>query len=346
MKEVPIKIDQFILENIEKHSSDIVTVVAEKFGFSRQRAHEYVDREVKKGILIKVGRTSATRYFLVQGNYLEFTVNLKFGLAEDQVWTEYLKPMMQRFPDNIYRICNYGFTEILNNAIDHSNGKSVLISVEIKDERIKINIMDDGIGIFEKIQKALNLHSMREALLHLSKGKFTTDPANHTGEGIFFTSRICDKFAILSNDLYYTFLGHDWFLSSEKRETGSEGTLISMIVSLNSTKTPKEVMDQYADQEIGFTKTIVAVALSADPNDPHNSRSQAKRLMMGLEKFRQIILDFQGVESVGQAFIDEVFRVFKNEYPNIMIQFTNANDEVTSMITRAGTDAVNLDKVE
>ena len=93
-------------------------------------------------------------------------------------------------------------------------------------------------------------------------------------------------------------------------------------------------MDEYADADIGFSKTIVAVALSSDPNDPHVSRSQAKRLLMGLEKFKTVILDFEGVKSVGQSFVDQIFRVFKNEYPNIDVKFINTNDEVEAMIRR------------
>lgn len=45
------------------------------------------------------------------------------------------------------------------------------------------------------------------AILELSKGKFTSDPARHSGEGIFFTSRMCDKFEILSKGLFFS--GHD-----------------------------------------------------------------------------------------------------------------------------------------
>ena len=107
-----------------------------------------------------------------------------------------------------------------------------------------------------------------------------------------------------------------------------------MRMLLSSNKTMKQVMDEYSDKEIGFGKTIVAVALSADPGNPHVSRSQAKRLLVGLEKFRHIVLDFKGVESVGQAFVDEVFRVFKNEHPNINIQYVNANSDVDDMIKR------------
>lgn len=328
------KIRDFIVKEIENHASDIATLVAKEFGFSRQRAHVYVAREVANGTLIKVGENRWTRYFLAGSKNIEFSIKIKPGLAEDLVWSKYVKPMLISYSENVRNICNYGFTEIFNNAIDHSDGTSIFVNVKVDEKNVNIIIMDNGVGIFQKIQKALRLESMREAILHLSKGKFTTDPSRHTGEGIFFTSRICDSFSIMSDDLYYTFTGKDWFLSSEKKEEFGEGTFIKLVVSLNSKKTPKEIMDQFSDLEIGFGKTIVAAALSADPNDPHVSRSQAKRLLMGLEKFKQIVLDFKGVSSVGQAFVDEVFRVFQNEHPDIEIQYLNANPDVDSMIKR------------
>ncbi|OGZ96095.1 MAG: hypothetical protein A3I44_02790 [Candidatus Sungbacteria bacterium RIFCSPLOWO2_02_FULL_51_17] len=334
MTENSNKIRDFILSQVEHHPSDLASFVAEKFGFSRQRAHAYVAREVGGGKIIKIGTTRRTRYFLVGGKHIEFRLQIAHGLEEDRVWSKYVKPMLLKYPENIQKISNYGFTEIFNNAIDHSQGTTIYTNIEISDGELKITIMDNGVGIFRKIQNALHLESMREAILHLSKGKFTTDPRKHTGEGIFFSSRIFDSFSILSDDMFYTFKDRDWFLSSEKGEDFGHGTYINMVLSLNSKKTPKEIFDQYTDQEIGFDKTIVAVALSADPNDPHVSRSQAKRLLMGLEKFKQVVLDFKGVESVGRAFVDEVFRVFKNEHPSIEIQSINANQAVDSMIRR------------
>ncbi len=328
------RVKDFIIREVENHASDIVPLVAKEFGFSRQRAHRYVAREVAKGTLIKVGENRWTRYFLAGSKNIEFSIKIKPGLAEDLVWSKYVKPMVLSYPDNIRNICNYVFTEIFNNAIDHSAGTSIFVNISIDNRYINMTIMDNGVGIFQKIQKALELSSIREAVLHLSKGKFTTDPSKHTGEGIFFSSRLCDKFSIISDNLYYIFENKDWFLSSEKKEDFGQGTYIKMCVALNSKKTPKEIMDQFSDQEIGFGKTIVAVALSADPNDPHVSRSQAKRLLMGLEKFKHIVLDFAGVSSVGQAFVDEIFRVFQNEHPNIKIQYFNANHEVDLMIKR------------
>lgn len=328
------KIRDFIFSQLPNHSSDIVQLTSEQFGFSRQRAHQYIAREIKNGKIIKIGLTNSTRYFLVGGKNIEFSQEITPGLAEDQIWSKYVKPMLLNCPENIQQICAYGFTEIYNNAIEHSDGTIIYTELKINDSELTITIIDNGVGIFQKIKNALRLDSIRESLLHLSKGKFTTDPSNHTGEGIFFTSRIFDRFSIFSNDLCYTFENEDWFLSPEKNEPFGQGTLIKMVLSLNSKKTPKEVMDKYSDQEIGFGKTIVAVALSADPNDPHVSRSQAKRLMMGLEKFKTIILDFKGVNSIGQAFVDEIFRVFKNEHPDITINYIRANDEVDSLIKR------------
>ncbi len=327
-------IKKFILENIEKNPQNIVAVLANKFNFSRQRSHHYLKQEIKTGSIIKTGSNRWTQYFLANGNHIEFTEKIKPGLAEDKIWSQYVKPIILSCPQNIYRICAYGFTEIFNNSIDHSKGSTIFSDVEIKNGKLIIRIIDNGVGIFKRIQKALKLDSIKESILHLSKGKFTTDPSKHTGEGIFFTSRMFDKFSITSSDMFYIFQNEDWFLSPEKNEEFGQGTLIKMEISLKSKKTPKEIFDQYTDQEIGFGKTIVAVALSADPNDPHVSRSQAKRLLLGLEKFKTIILDFKRVSSVGQAFVDEVFRVFQNEYPDITIHYINTNEEVESMIKR------------
>ena len=65
------------------------------------------------------------------------------------------------------------------------------------------SVSDDGIGIFLKIQQALNLLDTREAILELAKGKLTTAPDHHSGEGIFFTSRVMDAFDIQSGALHF-----------------------------------------------------------------------------------------------------------------------------------------------
>ena len=337
-----LEVRKFIIEQIEKHPSDIVKMVVNNFSISRQRANFYVSNEVKNGTLIRVGVTRNSRYFLLGGKHFEFISKITSTLSDDYIWMKYVKQMLKNCPSNVISACAYGFTEMFNNAIDHSQGNLIYTEINIENGIVNLNILDNGIGIFRKIQNALNLESEREAILHLSKGKFTTDPTKHTGEGIFFTSRIFDRFSIFSDDLYYAFENRDWMISPEKQEKIGKGTVIRMSLSLNPEIQVSDIFKKYADSDIGFFKTIVSVGLSADPGDPHVSRSQAKRLLLGLEKFRHVILDFKGVESVGQAFVDQVFRVFTNEYPNIKIQYVNANPEVELMIQRGLPEGENL----
>ena len=69
------------------------------------------------------------------------------------------------------------------------------------------------------------------------------------------------------------------------------------------------------------------------------SRSQARALLVGLDKFRKVVLDFEGVSDIGQAFADEIFRVFKIAHPEVEIEFVNANDAVRFMIKMAKSEA-------
>ena len=84
-----------------------------------------------------------------------------------------------------------------------------------------------------------------------------------------------------------------------------------------------------------FTKTVVPVRLAQYGDERLVSRSQAKRLLAGVDKFRVVVFDFSGVEAVGQAFADEVFRVFKKQHPEMQIMSLNASKDVAQMISRA-----------
>lgn len=69
------------------------------------------------------------------------------------------------------------------------------------------------------------------------------------------------------------------------------------------------------------------------------SRSVAREVLAGMEKFGVILFDYDKVPMVGQAFADEICRVFHNKYPNITLRETNANEAVRFMIERAKTEA-------
>ena len=61
------------------------------------------------------------------------------------------------------------------------------------------------------------------------------------------------------------------------------------------------------------------------------SRSQAKRLVNGLEKFVTVELDFSGIDEIGQGFADELFRVFTNAHPEITLTPVNMCSDVEKM---------------
>ena len=90
-------------------------------------------------------------------------------------------------------------------------------------------------------------------------------------------------------------------------------------------------------ESYGFEKTVVPVSLLEykDENPLFVSRSQARRLLSRFEKFSTIVLDFAEVHEIGQAFADEIFRVFANAHKNCELQYINANERVRNMILRA-----------
>jgi anti-sigma regulatory factor (Ser/Thr protein kinase) len=294
---------------------------------------------LKEGLISVEGKTRNRKYTLkpIVDSTMIFALA---GLSEDVIWRQNVLPLLQEIPDNIKKICAYGFTEMLNNAIDHSDGKTVTVHVKRTQKKIELSILDDGIGIFNKIQKAFGLDDVLHSILELSKGKLTTDPKHHTGEGIFFSSRIFDRFSILSGKLFFSHTsnpnnidGSDWLI---EHKTGSvQGTIIQMEVGLDTQRTTKEVFDHYSDDEPNFSKTHVPVFLAQYGDENLISRSQAKRLLTRFDRFKEIVLDFQNVESIGQAFADEIFRVFKSEHLNINLYPINANEEVMRMIVRA-----------
>ncbi len=173
-------------------------------------------------------------------------------------------------------------------------------------------------------------------MLELAKGKLTTDPKRHSGEGIFFTSRIFDEYWILSGGTAFSHSGdidEDWILATQEHWSG---TTVSMTLESNTKRTAKEVFDELAPgDEYGFTKTVVPVRLAQYGDDHLVSRSQAKRLLASVERFKTVLFDFQGVDDIGHAFADEIFRVFANQHESMTLMPIHANRRVEQMISRA-----------
>lgn len=328
----------FVIANVGMHPSDIGRMIVEEFGVTRQSATKYLRWFVEEGLLLRSGNTKAREYGLatLSSEALEF--NVTPDLAEDVLWFDHVLPWLGEVNKNIEEICQYGFTEMVNNVIEHSKAAKLEVVLERTAAAITISVRDNGVGIFKKIQQECGLRDERDSILELSKGKLTTDEESHTGEGIFFTSRMFDQFDIMSGSLFFgrTFSGSDWLIERGNR-TPSPGTSVYMTIGIKSERTTKMVFDDHAPEleDYGFTRTHVPVKLALYGSEDLVSRSQAKRVLARFERFSEIILDFTGVNSIGPSFADEIFRVFHRQHPEISLFALNTTPAIDQMINKA-----------
>lgn len=329
-------IQQFILDQVAAHPHDIARITAAQFQLSRQAVSKHLKVLVDEMKLTMTGRTRNKTYHLATLFEQTFTYALGCELAEDRVWREDILPVMGGLSRNVLEIWHYGFTEMFNNIIDHSMASRILIGLRKTAISTEMLIADNGIGIFKKIQSELNLIDERHALLELSKGKLTTAPEKHSGEGIFFTSRMFDDYDIVSGGVHFSHQfdqEEDWLFDIDPFK---RGTVIIMRLKNQSSRTSKEIFDQYTSAEdYGFNKTVVPVQLARYGDELLVSRSQAKRLLSRVELFKTVVFDFTGVDAIGQAFADEIFRVFAKQNPAVELLVIHANEAVIQMISRA-----------
>lgn len=331
--EVIALIKNYILYNVSTYPNDITSRTCDHFGISKPTVLKYLKELIEDRILKKTGSNRYPKYELVKTVHeWEFP---NTGLEEDILWRETILPLIKDLDENVKIICQYGFTEMVNNVIDHSCAKNLHVCLREDFFNLDIYIIDDGVGIFEKIKGDLGLADPKHSILELTKGKFTSDPTNHSGEGIFFTSRAFDAFCILSHKLRFSGFGNkEGVLWEIKKDIPGTGVL--MRISKKAKTKLMDIFNEYADpdKDPSFHKTIIPVKLMEHEGELLLSRSQAKRLILRFDRFTEVILDFEGVTQVGQAFADEVFRVFKNKYPEVHLSVVNTVENVENMIKR------------
>ena len=303
-------------------------------GVSRQAASAKLRAAVRRGWLHVEGRGAGVRYTLAMLQEVRHSYE-RAGLSEDRVWQQLLAPMVADLAENVRDVWRYGLTEMINNAVDPSGSIQVHVGLRRNALFTQAWVKDDGEGIFLRIQRALDLFDPRESILELAKGKFTTDPANHSGEGIFFSSKVFDVFDIRSGMLHFAHDDGNVDVLFE-RSAEAPGTTVFMQLANDSPRTTRKVFDKFAaPEEYTFAKTLVPVKLAQHEGEKLVSRSQAKRLTMRFERFQTVVLDFAGVEEIGQAFADEVFRVFQRAHPQTALVPANMAPGVKAMVSRA-----------
>lgn len=332
----PTRILEYLRSSLHQYPGNIVEVTAKHFRVTRTTVHRHLQKLISTGEVIKTGKTRDVRYYLASLIDRSAKFHINSDLEESKVYRDYLSEAFSQLPKNVESICHYGFTEIFNNAIDHSRGTVIWFDVTCVENQLKISILDDGIGVFRTIYDFFQLSDIYESVLQLSKGKMSTLPGQHSGEGLFFSSRAFDSLEIFANNIHYIRDNkeHDWTL--EACNTSKFGSKIVMSIMTDSKRDLVEIFKHYqAPDELDFDRTDILVKLSLLDEEQLISRSQAKRILRGIDKrFTVVTLDFTKVEFVGQGFVDEIFRVYKNQHPGVEFKYVNANKDVEFMIKR------------
>ena len=333
-KEKRREIRQYLLEKIDQGQAAAVRKTAEAFGVTPATVYPYLDALEKDGVVRKIKRgtyelISQTRSVVLRRSAGELD-------SETAVFARYIEETLQDLPANVRGIWEYICGEMINNVIDHSGAEHLEIRITRNALRTGVCLKDDGVGIFAKIKAHFGFATMEETVGELFKGKLTTDAKHHSGEGIFFSSRLADRFMILSDGSVFT---HERFAGDSFRallraadleaDFSAKGTTVYMVLANDSRKQAKDVFDVYADMDSGFTKTRIPLRNYFERSPV--SRSQAKSLCARLEQFENVELDFEGLEWMGQGFAHELFAVFQNEHPDVKLIPVNMNDDVRKM---------------
>ncbi len=322
-------------------SSDI----AKQVGVSRVTILSQLKKLEKQGLIIRFDNGPKTWYILTKHQDALFQKGLSFWkiykntkLEEHIVLEELQNYLLKKIKlsDQAKSIFGYAFSEMMNNAIEHSRSKRIKVECSVQKKDIICVIEDYGIGAFNNVKTKKRLPNETEAAREILKGKVTTDTTAHTGQGIFFTSRATDRFMIESHShaiVVENENGNNVRIVELKKKI--RGTAVTFFIKINTKLHLTSVFSKYAEADIdGFNTTEIHVNLYAN-GDHLVSRSQARRIVVGLDKFSKIIFDFSGIAHIGQGFADEIFRVFAKKYSTIEIKPIHMKKEVSFMVRRA-----------
>jgi len=266
------------------------------------------------------------------------------GLQEDLPWRRDFAPCFELRPE-VQRMAQHVFTELLNNAIDHSGGSHVVVSMRSTPVQLQLLVSDDGMGLFKRIEQSFAIDDPALAMLELGKGKLTSAPQGHRGHGLFFTSRLADVFDVHANAAAFQCRGWDQRRWHASRPAARVGTAVYVALALDTPRTLDSVLRSFSSSETAvyrFDRTTVPLHLigvggSADGGQlALASRADAKRVTSRLSEFTAAELDFSGIADIGYAFADELFRVFPARNPGIELRPVGMAPQVAAMVASIG----------
>jgi len=326
-----------ILARLRGRASATGRELREALGISRQALSVHLRRLLVSGRILKTGSTRGARYALASArSRLARSQRLDLGGEDEAVVYERLATgfnLRSALRPSVEAILRYAFTEMLNNAIEHSGSRRGELDFQLDPGTVGFRLRDWGIGVFASIASKLDLPDEHAALVELVKGRTTTRPERHSGEGLFFTARVADRLLLRSHRIQV-----DWdrekddvFVSEIRALPGTE---VGFRLERATRRRLEDAFSEFApaDFDYQFARTRVRVKLV---REDYVSRSEARRLLANLQRFREVVLDLRGVRALGQGFADEVFRVFRAAHPGTRVLVEHASPPVLAMIRHA-----------
>ena len=323
---------QWITAAAVAHPNRLDHALADRFGVTRRTAQRALSRLAGLNWLLIDGdaRHRCHRPGLLRQVVRRYPLA---GLGEDTPWAHDFAPFFA-FPAVVNRMVQHSFCELVNNAIDHSGGSHVTVSLRQTTSQAQLLVSDDGRGLFARIAETFAIDDPRLAMLELSKGKLTSLPQRHSGQGLFFTSKLVDVLDLHANQVAFQQRGWDGRGWRTQHALKREGTSIYAAIALDTPRTLESVRKAYSldGLGVGFERTVVPLRLITSDLAGLESRAQARRVGARLNEFRRAELDFNGVPDVGHAFADELFRVLAREQPALELVPVNMSGAVAAML--------------
>jgi anti-sigma regulatory factor (Ser/Thr protein kinase) len=317
-----------------KHPADLATMLASRHAVTRGTMNKALKRLVEAGWLTKQGVRRATYQPGVQREVTnDYALD---GLDEHSPWMRDILPVLS-LGAPVAKLAQHIFGELLNNAIDHSGGTAVTVSVRQTPTHLHLLITDNGLGIFTQLAAKAGLPDAQRAALELAKGRLTTLPECHGGRGIFFVARMVDAMNLQSNGQALQWRRHAESVQFRAHPLNHTGTTVFCSIRLDTDVRPTDAYSAFGSEDapLDFSRTQVPMRLLTDGGLSLDSRAQARWVVSRLELFATAELDFEGVEDIGPSFIDEVFRVWHSAHPDVRLEPVKASERVSRMLKSA-----------
>ena len=327
-------ITKWITQAAVQHGGDLPAHLMQRLSCSRRQAGNVLRKLVALQWLQALGtpRKPLYRPGLLRQVIKRYSLA---GLQEDLPWRRDFAPCFE-LPSRVERMGEHAFTELLNNAIDHSGGSAVTVSMRQTPSQLQLLVSDDGCGLFARIAQSFDITDPTLAMLELSKGKLTSAPDRHSGHGLFFSSRLADVFDIHANAAAFQCRAWEPRAWRAGRPAARSGTSIYVAICLDTQRTLDGVLREYSHSGEGydFERTSVSLQLLTGgvADAMLASRAEARRAAHRLAQFRHADIDFSGIGHLGHGFADELFRVFGSAHPSLEMHPVGMAPQVAAML--------------